>query len=127
MNLAVNGECSFEDDVVDAVVGDATMALPGPFKAAIFDFPLLIDASSALSFPAPPATASLAAPTEAFSRLYRPLKPLCTISSAKPRPSPLLPGLGDAKSSNVVRVSDREALVCISSKAEESLSLVKAG
>jgi hypothetical protein len=94
------GDCTLDD--AEAVVGERTFALLVPLYR---DPPLLIDRPS----DGDPVTVSLATPTEALIRLYKPLRPPWTASDAKLFNSPLLPGRGPAKSSKVVRVSDCEA------------------
>jgi hypothetical protein len=75
----------------------------------------LFDGGPVLSFP--PVTAPR-------KRLYKPLRPFCIISPARPLFSGLEEeGGGDANSLNVVRDSDWLAVMCILSKAWESCSL----
>ena len=67
---------------------------------------------------------SFPAPTAPRKRLYRPLRPLCIISPARPLLSEFEDGGGgDANSLNVVKVSDWHAVLCILSRACESWSL----
>lgn len=110
-NLATKGDCIREDEA-EAVVGETRAAGPEGWAAEFLPLSLRIEASSALSLPGAPATASFAAPTDALKRLYKPLNPPCTISPANALASPLLPGRGGVKSSKVVRASEREAAVC---------------
>ena len=55
---------------------------------------------------------SLLPPTEAFNLLYRPLKPLCTISKLLTSLA-VEAGGGEVRSSKVVKASERDAVACI--------------
>jgi hypothetical protein len=108
--VAVAGDCNLEDGP-EATIGDDTEVLPGLELAA----PCL-EAGGVPFLPAvlacPSCGCSLAPPTEARRRLYRPLKPPCTKSI--PFASPTAEGAGGTvKSSKVVSVSEREAVACI--------------
>jgi hypothetical protein len=104
---AVDGDCNL-DDGPDTTTGEDTVVAPGlsgtglSFVATLFA-PVLV-----LS---PPSTiCSFAPPTEALKRLYRPLRPLDTNST--PRGSSARGAGGAVRSSNVVSVSEREAVAC---------------
>lgn len=67
---------------------------------------------------------SFPTPTASRKRLYNPLRPFCIISPANPLFSALEEeDGGEANSLKVVRVSERQAVLCILSKAWASCSL----
>lgn len=107
--VAVAGDCSL-DDGPDATMGDDTEVVPGLELAT----PCLEDGGVAVlpaMLPCPSWGCSLAPPTEARKRLYRPLKPPWTRSI--PLGSPTTEGAGGTvKSSKVVSVSERDAVAC---------------
>lgn len=105
--VAVAGDCSL-DDGPEATMGDETEVPAGLELAAA-----CLDAGCVPALlPWPCCVCSLPPPTEARSRLYRPLKPPWTRSI--PLGSPTTEGAGGTvKSSKVVRVSEREAVWCI--------------
>jgi hypothetical protein len=109
-NVAVEGDCNL-DDGTETTTGEDTEVPPGLCE----DMPGTVVA--VLRAPAKVASAgsgaaSFAPPTEALKRLYKPLSPP-GISSI-PRGSLTEEGAGaTVKSSNVVRVSERDAVACI--------------
>ena len=110
--VGASGDCSLEDDT-ETITGEVMAVPAGLFVGGGFVAGLLLG-------PVPAATLSsewsmnwsLLAPTEAFSRLYSPLRPPCIISK-------LLASLvadaggGEVRSSKVVKASERDAVAWI--------------
>jgi hypothetical protein len=108
-----SGDCSREEGT-DTTTGEDTavpaglFAAPDVFAAALAFAAVLESAPSAGSPPA-----SFVPPTEAFRRLYSPLRPPCTSSMVLASFAEEAAG-GAVRSSNVVRPWERDAVACIS-------------
>lgn len=105
------GDCSLEEGI-ETMTGEETAVPAGLLVRAGLVVTLLFGpspttiASSEWSMPV-----SLLAPTEALKRLYRPLRPLCTISKLLAS-FVVDAGGGDVRSSKVVKASERDAVAC---------------
>jgi hypothetical protein len=106
--LATDGDCSL-DEGTETTTGDETVVPPGLRVTAPGLVTVLLVPTAAPS----PASAvcSLTPPTEALSRLYKPLRPLDT--SSVPFGSSATGAGGAVRSSKVVSPSVRDAVACI--------------
>jgi hypothetical protein len=102
--VAVAGDCMLEDGL-DVATGEDMDTPPGLRLTAAG-----LDAGEVALLPS--CDCSLAPPTEALRRLYKPLKPPCTRSMPLGSLTELGAG-GTVKSSKVVSVSERDAWACI--------------
>lgn len=124
---AEEGECSL-DEGTETTTGEETAVPPG-LRGTTPGLELVrfLEAEERLSGPS--LGVSLAAPTDALMRLYRPLKPPWT--SSMPFGSPAAAGAGGAvRSSKVVREAECEAVRCSwcsvwCSESRESLAMAR--
>lgn len=111
-NVGASGDCSLEEGT-ETTTGEDTEVPAGLLLRAGFVVALFFGAapmaapSSSCSMPW-----SLLTPTEALRRLYRPLRPLCTMSKLLTS-FVVDAGGGEVRSSKVVKASERDAVACI--------------
>jgi hypothetical protein len=110
--VGTSGDCSL-DEGTETTTGEDTAVPAGLFVRGGFVAALFLEAAPRPAVSSKWSMAgSLLAPTEAFNLLYRPLKPLCTISKLLTSFA-VEAGGGEVRSSKVVKASERDAVACI--------------